>query len=446
MAITNFDSLASRIAEISVLTHQGTIIGSEGNLIHVKGLNRFAAVGDMVSLPSAQGAQIGEVLGLSQDTVTVFPAEGLAGCAQNAPVRLLAQSGIFPDRSWLGRVIDPFGAPLDRRPIVKGRTEMSLRASPPAAASRNRLGNRLETNLAVFNTLLPLVRGQRLGLFAGSGVGKSSLLADLCRGVEADVTVLALVGERGRELREFTEDILGKRGLEKSVVVAATSDQSALVRRRAAGASMAVAEYFRDQGAQVLYLCDSLTRFAEAHREVVMSCGEVSAGGGYPASTNQAIMSLCERAGPGPQGAGDITAIFSVLVAGSNMEEPLADTVRGVLDGHIVLDRAIAEHGRFPAIDVLRSVSRSLPNAASKEENKVLEQARGSMASYRDVELMLQAGLYSKGSDERFDLAISQRPKLEAFLAQKGLSVDESFVRLVQALETPEKNVGSDSA
>lgn len=434
MTVTNFDGLASKISERSVLTRCGSIIGTEENLVAVTGLSAFSSIGDMVSLPSQTGSQLGEIVALRAGSALVLPAESARGCALDAPVKLVADAGISPDKSWLGRVIDPFGKPLDRRPMANGPIRRSLQMSPPPAAERKRLGARLETGLAAFNTFLPLVGGQRMGLFAGSGVGKSTLLADICRGVEADVIVLALIGERGRELREFTEDVLGPEGIRKTVVVVATSDQSALFRRRAAWTSMSVAEHFRDEGAQVLYLCDSLTRFAEADREVAISCGEAMSSSGYPPSTSQAIMELCERAGPGPAKSGDITAIFSVLVAGSDMEEPLADTVRGVLDGHVVLDRRIAERGRFPAIDVQRSISRSLPGAASAMENDLLARGRASMANYSDVELMLQAGLYEKGSNPDFDKAISERPRLEAFLSQKDIRTAESFEMLADIL------------
>ena len=218
--------------------------------------------------------------------------------------------------------------------------------------------------------------------------------------------MLALIGERGRELREFVENALGKEGMKRAIVVTATSDRSPVVRRRCAWAAMAVAEHFRDQGAHVLLLADSITRFAEAHREVAVAAGELPSLRGYPPSTAHMIMSLCERAGPGPDGAGDITALFSVLVAGSDMEEPVADILRGVLDGHVVLDRAIAERGRFPAIDLLRSVSRSLPQAASEAENKIIGRTRQLLGAYEKSELMIRAGLYAEGSDPVLDQAI----------------------------------------
>jgi flagellum-specific ATP synthase len=288
----------------------------------------------------------------------------------------------------------------------------------------------------VFDTLLPLDRGQRIGLFAGSGVGKSSLLAKLARGVEADIVVIALIGERGRELREFTERVLGPDGMARSVVVTATSDQSPLVRRRCAWAAMAVAEHFRDKGLHVLLLADSITRFAEAHREVALAGGEDASLRGYPPSLAPAIMALAERAGPGPEGSGDITAVFSVLVAGSDMDEPVADILRGTIDGHVVLDRRIAERGRFPAIDLLRSVSRSLPEAATPEENILIAQTRRLLGTWDRAEMMIQAGLYARGSDPQIDLAVKVWPALDGFLAEDAPAdgIGGSFRRLAAAL------------
>ena len=347
-------------------------------------------------------------------------------------VELIGRAEIAPDDSWIGRVIDPYGRPLDGRPLLRGPQPRPLRAPAPAAATRRRLGGRLETGVAVFDTLLPLVQGQRIGLFAGSGIGKSSLLAKFARGVETDVVVIALVGERGRELREFTERVLGPAGMARSVVVTATSDLSPLTRRLCALSAMAVAEYFRDKGLHVLLLVDSVTRFAEAHREVALAAGEQASLRGYPPSLSHAIMSLAERSGPGPEGSGDITAVFSVLVAGSDMDEPVADILRGVLDGHVILDRRIAERGRFPAIDLLRSVSRSLPDAATGEENSLIADARRLLGAHDRVELMIQAGLYAAGSDSIIDRAIRLWPLLDAFLAETApaTGIIGSFERL----------------
>jgi len=273
-------------------------------------------------------------------------------------------------------------------------------------------------------------------LFAGSGVGKSSLLGSFARGVHADVVVLALVGERGRELRAFVEDVLGPEGMARSVVVAATSDQSPLVRRRCMLAAMTVAEHFRDRGLHVLFLADSITRFAEAHREVALAAGESAALRGYPPSLSHAIMSLAERAGPGAEGAGDITAVLSVLVAGSDMDEPVADILRGTIDGHVVLDRRIAERGRFPAVDLLRSVSRSLPDCALVDENAAITETRRLLGAWDRAELMVQSGLYAAGSDPLTDRAIRLYPALDAFLAEAAPQggIQAGFVRLAGIL------------
>ncbi|RMD93225.1 MAG: flagellum-specific ATP synthase FliI, partial [Alphaproteobacteria bacterium] len=263
------------------------------------------------------------------------------------------------------------------------------------------------------------------------GVGKSTLLARLALGLAADVVVIALVGERGRELRHFTDRVLGPAGMRRAVVVAATSDQPAMLRRHCAQSAMAVAEWFRDRGHHVLYLCDSVTRFAEAHRQVALAAGEPASLGGYPPSIAPLIAALAERAGPGEGASGDITAVFSVLVPGSDLEEPVADILRGVLDGHVVLDRQIAERGRFPAIDVLRSVSRSLPEAASEEENALIARARRLLGIYAESEMMIRAGLYAAGSDPQIDAAIRCWPALDAFVSEhESGSISDSFAAL----------------
>lgn len=428
-----FDALMAEIASVGHRVAVGRVAEVARGTVRVTGLESRARQGDRVQIGGALG---GEVLQLTRDGMTVLTDGTPEGLAIGSDVELLGQTGVAPDDSWIGRIIDPFGRPLDGRPLFRGTRMRDLRATAPAAADRRRLGERISTGVAIFDTLLPLVRGQRIGLFAGSGVGKSSLLAKFARGVDADVVVIALVGERGRELREFTERVLGPAGMARSVVVTATSDQSALARRRCAWTAMAVAEHFRDQGLHVLFLADSVTRFAEAHREVALASGESAALRGFPPSLSQAIMSLAERAGPGPKGAGDITAVFSVLVAGSDMEEPVADILRGVLDGHVVMDRKIAERGRFPAIDLLRSVSRSLPEAATAEENSLITEARRLLGAWDRAELMIQAGLYAKGSDPLVDAAIRVWPALDGFLAEDAPpdGISGSFNRLAAAL------------
>jgi len=436
MAFEGFDLLRAEIAGLGRVQAIGRVAEVRGGTIEVEGLAKCAALGDRVRVLTQAGRAIGaEVLGLRHGAVTLLPDGSAEGIAINDLVELIGQSGIAPDDSWIGRIIDPFGTPLDGKPLKRGAKERPIKVNPPPATLRRRLGARLETGVAVFNTLLPVVRGQRIGLFAGSGVGKSSLLAKFAKGISADVVVIALIGERGRELREFVEKTLGPEGMARAVIVAATSDQSALVRRRCAWAAMTVAEHFRDQGRHVLFLADSITRFAEAHREIALAGGESASLRGFPPSTSHLIMALAERAGPGEGTAGDITAVFSVLVAGSDMEEPVADILRGVLDGHVVLDRRIAERGRFPAIDLLRSVSRSLPEAAGEAENRLIARARRLLGAWDRAEMMIQAGLYAAGSDPEVDAAIAVWPKLDAFLSEDAPEgVAGSFRRLAECM------------
>ena len=404
-------------------------------LLRITGTGPEWRMGDRVSVGGTHAAFGGEIVVLDGSGAGVLTDQAADGIGLGDPVELVATGAIAPHDGWIGRIIDPFGQPMDGRPLMQGGLARALRAAPPPPANRKRLGDRLETGMRVFNTLLPLVRGQRIGLFAGSGVGKSSLLATFARHVEAEVTVIALIGERGRELREFAEDVLGAAGMARSVIIAATSDQSPLVRRRCAWAAMAVAEYFRDQGRQVLFLADSVTRLAEAHREIALVAGEPPSLRGFPPSTAHMIMSLAERAGPGAEGAGDITAVFSVLVAGSDMDGPVADILRGVLDGHVVMDRDIAERGRYPAISLLRSVSRSLPSAASDAENLLIAEARRLLGAYDRAEMMIQAGLYTAGSDALIDAAIRVWPMLDAFLGEaEPQGRCASFTRLADIL------------
>jgi flagellum-specific ATP synthase len=431
-----FDGLMAEIAELEPVRPVGRVTESGRGTFTIAGLP-MAALGDRVLVETGAGALGGEILHLSATGATVLPEDDPEGLAMGARAALLGPASIAPDISWLGRIVDPMGMPLDGRPLMRGPVRRVMSGAPPAAAERRAMGERLSTGTAVFDTLLPLVRGQRIGLFAGSGVGKSSLLAKFARGVAADVAVIGLVGERGRELRDFTERVLGRDGMARSVVVTATSDQSPLMRRRCALSAMAVAEHFRDRGLHVLLLLDSITRFAEAHREVSLAGGEFASLRGYPPSTPHAIMGLAERAGPGAGTSGDITAVFSVLVAGSDMEEPVADIIRGTLDGHVVLDRKIAERGRYPAIDLLRSISRSLPDAASAAENALISDARRTLGAYDRAEMMVQAGLYMPGTDPAVDRAIRLWPALDGFLAEDAPAggPDASFARLEACLK-----------
>lgn len=440
MSALEIENLKAEVGRLVLTRSVGRIAAISGGTLNVTGLTRSARLGDQVEverlgLPPLKG----EVISLTRNGVTVMPEAPPDGAALTDRVVLLDGGEIAPCDAWIGRVIDPFGQPMDDKSLVKGTQPRAIRAQPPSPARRRGLGGRLDTGMAAFDTVLPLVAGQRLGLFAGSGVGKSSLLANLAKGIEADVIVIALIGERGRELRDFVENVLGPAGMERAVIVAATSDQAPQVRRRAAWTAMAVAEYFREQGRNVLLLADSITRFAEAHREIALAAGEAPGLGGFPASTAHMIMSLCERAGPGLAEEGDITAIFTVLVAGSDMEGPIADILRGVLDGHVVLDRTIAERGRYPAIDLLRSVSRSLPAAANDVENELIVETRKLLGAYDRAELMIQSGLYAYGSDPLIDRAIKVWDKLDGFLAEPSPDgIPFAFERLAQCLNKPE--------
>ncbi len=430
------------VAEISALRPTrviGRVADVSANKISVSGLSAYAALGDIVRVTRRSGREIGgEVIGVDRGQVMILPEGAPEGVQVDDPVLLVGPVALAPHKGWIGRVIDPFGRPLDGRPMFRGRVARPLTSAPPPPGQRRAMGGRLSTGLAVFDTMLPLVRGQRIGLFAGSGVGKSSLLGKLARGVRADLVVIALVGERGREVRDFVEDVLGREGLARAVVVAATSDRSPLERRRAALSAMTVAEHFRDEGLHVLYLADSVTRFAEAHREVALAAGETPALGGYPPSLAGAIMGLAERAGPGAGTSGDITAVFSVLVAGSDMDEPVADILRGVLDGHVVLDRSIAERGRFPAVDILRSVSRSLPAAATIAENRLITRVRQLLGVYSRSEALVQSGLYTAGSDRILDDAIRLWPEIDRFLSEDSPDgPSASFSALAERLGEP---------
>ena len=413
------DGLVAHIADLSSVRPVGRVSQANGSALHVTGLTAHASIGDGLQVYRKRGAPLrGEVVQIMDDKLVMLAEAPPEGISINDRVALLSPGVIAPSSGWLGRIIDPAGRPLDGKPLLRGAIARRLLCPPPNAADRRPFGARLSTGLAVTNTVLPLVKGQRMGLFAGSGVGKSTLLGQFARHMTADIVVIAMIGERGSELRHFVDEVLGEEGLSRAVVVAATSDQSPLLRRRCALTAMAVAEHYRDEGKSVLFLADSITRFAEAHREVAVAAGEAPVLRGYPPSTTHLITSLCERAGPGAGSQGDITALFSVLVAGSDMDEPVADILRGVLDGHIVLDRSIAERGRFPAVDVLRSVSRSLPAAASKRENALIALTRKMLSLYDANAMMIRAGLYTHGSDPDIDKAIQLYPEIEAFLAR----------------------------
>ena len=380
-----------------------------------------------------------EVVGIRGDVALAVGRGGLEGLAVGARVEDAGPVAIQPCDSWLGRVVDPAGRPLDRLgPLASGKQLRPLRAIAPEAGTRARLGPRVDLGVRALDAFATCRRGQRLGLFAASGVGKSSLMAMLARHADCDVAVIGLVGERGRELREFVEDDLGPEGMARSVVVCATSDQAPLMRRDAALAAMAVAEHFRDAGKRVLLMMDSVTRFAMALREIGLSAGEPPATRGFPPSVFAELPRLLERAGPGPEGcAGSITGLFTVLVEGDDHDEPVADAVRGILDGHVILDRRIGEGGRYPAVDVLRSLSRTVPGCLEPAERQILARARRILALHRDMADMVRLGAYRAGSDPAVDEAVRIAPAIEDVLRQgkeEAGSVAGAFAALAIAM------------
>lgn len=396
----------------------GLVSQIQGQSLTVKGLAAFAGLGDLIDIEKSGSEHIihGEIISLVGDQAIAMMFSDTAGLRIGQKVYLGQDPAPRPSPSWIGHCLNYKGEAIGDVRLSAGTIDAPLMQTPPAAILRKALGTRLSTGVAAVDCFLPICQGQRMGLFAGSGVGKSTLLGTIAKSANADVSIVALIGERGREVRHFIDHTLGPDGMKNTIVFAATSDEPSAVKMRTALLAMATAEYFRDQGQQVVFLFDSLTRYAEAHRDMALSAGEVPSLKAYPPSTFRALASFCERSGPGIEGSGDISAIFSVLVAGSDMEEPVADMVRGILDGHIILDREIAERGRYPAINLRRSVSRSLPDAATPEENIVLMKTRRLASKYEDAQTLIQAGLYSAGTDPALDEAIAHYPKIESFM------------------------------
>jgi flagellum-specific ATP synthase len=418
----------------------GTVTSIQGLRVEVSGIARVLSVGARCNIETRNGQILAaEVVGFRDEIAIMMPfgiMDGIgAGCrawmAEEEPL-------VYPHSSWLGRVINAIGEPIDGKgPLLRGSTAYPVRGAPLSAHARKRVGGKVDLGIRAINTFLTCCQGQRMGIFAGSGVGKSILLSMLARNTAADVSVIGLIGERGRELQEFIEDDLGEAGLQRSVVVVATSDEPALMRRQSAYLTLTLAEYFRDQAREVLCLVDSVTRFAMAQREIGLSGGEPPASKGYTPSVFAELPRLLERAGPGID-AGTITGLFTVLVEGDDHNEPVADAVRAILDGHIVLDRAISERGRYPAINILRSVSRTMPACNSEAENELISYARRLMATYENMEELIRLGAYRAGSDPEVDEAIRYHAALEEFLSQRkeeATTIADSYTLLANIFD-----------
>lgn len=425
-----------RIEETSVY---GRVAAVRGLLIEVAGPVGKMSLGGRLDIEIGPGNTVPcEVIGFAGEKTLAMPFGTVDGIRRGCQAFVRqAQPGVRPTAKWLGRVIDALGRPIDGGPpLPRGELLYPYRADPPSAHSRRRVGPPLDLGVKSLNAFLTCCTGQRMGIFAGSGVGKSVLLSMMARYAASDVTVIGLVGERGREVQEFLQDELGEEGLARSVVIVATSDEPALMRKQAAYLTLAVAEYFRDQGAQVLCLMDSVTRFAMAQREIGLAAGEPPTTKGYTPTVFAELPRLLERAGPGT-GEGAITGLFTVLVEGGDHDEPVADAVRGILDGHIVMERAIAERGRYPAINILKSVSRTMPRSCDPRYWPVIQKARQTLATYGDMEELIRLGAYRAGSSPEVDEAIRLNPALEGFLSQgkdEAMSIENSYARLAEIM------------
>jgi flagellum-specific ATP synthase len=415
-----------------------------GLSVDVQGLD--ATVGELCAIwpreadvrPADRASVLAEVVGVQAGHLALMPYGSVQGLAAGCEVVAQgSQSEIGVGAALLGRVIDGFGNPLDARPAPALTERRPLRSPPVNPMQRPRISRTLETGIRVIDSLLTLGQGQRVGIFAGSGVGKSTLLGMIARHVKADVNVIALIGERAREVKEFIDEQLGPQGLQRSVVVVAASDQPALGRLRAAYAAIAVAEYFRDQGKQVLLTMDSITRFAMARREVGLAAGEPPTARGYTPSVFAELPQLCERCGTAPSG-GSITALMTVLVEGDDFNEPISDHMRAILDGHIVLSRQLAQTGQYPAVDVTQSASRVMPDVTSQEHRAVAAETVKAIALLERNRQMVDIGAYEPGANPQLDLALTRQPRLMDWLCQRtgGTAAAEGLLALREIFRT----------
>lgn len=435
-------------AEKRLIRLWGTVTDVAPGILKVAGVSQFAGVGNEIIIEKHGVTVFGEILRISSESVTALLFSPCEAIRIGDTVQIQPEARVDIGDHWLGQIINYRGEISNAAATFAPRRTIThnILAAPLPAHARRELGPRLSSGWMVTDTVLPICQGQRLGLFAGSGVGKSTLLGSLAAGVEASRVVIALIGERSREVNDFIRNTLPPEVLSKTVIVTATASEPPGAKKRAAYCAMAAAEHFRDEGHNVLFLFDSITRFAEAHRETALLAGETPALNAFPPSTVRVISELAERAGPGTGDKGDITAIYSVLVAGSDLEEPVADMIRGILDGHIVLSRKIAERGRYPAIDVLRSVSRSLPGAATSEENTLLQDCRRVVALYEDVAPMLRADLYEFGKDLEADRAIRLFPLLDSFFSTRNAqSTNEAYDSLRSILADDADTLADDN-
>lgn len=399
---------------------EGRLIRLVGMTLEAEGLN--VSVGHQCEVITADGRSVeAEVVGFSGNKVYLMPIQHIEGVQPGALVRPLgSHNGIRIGPELLGRVINGLGQPLDGKPLWHGNDFLDFAPQTINPMNRHPISEPMDVGIRAINSLLTVGRGQRIGLFAGSGVGKSMLLGMMTRFTQADVVVVGLVGERGREVKEFIDHILGEEGLRRAIVVASPADDAPLMRLRASQLSTRVAEHFRDQGKNVLLLMDSLTRYAQAQREISLAIGEPPATKGYPPSVFAKIPQLVERAGNAAAGEGSITAFYTVLTEGDDLQDPIADAARAILDGHIVLSRRLAEEGTYPAIDIEASISRAMPNIVSEQHLKMMQRYKSLQSTYQQNKDLISIGAYTKGSDQDIDMAIERQPHFRQFV-QQGL-------------------------
>ncbi len=413
----DLDLLRAEVVRLPVGKWMGRVSKVVGLVVESNGPE--GSLGEQMFIHTGPGRRIAaEVVGFQERRVLLMPIETMEGIR---PGMVVEGTGHQPELAvgggLLGRVIDPLGNPLDGGPAIEADLHMPVQANPPNPMQRKRIAEPLATGVRAIDGLLTLGKGQRIGIFSGSGVGKSTLLGMIARNTSAEVNVIILVGERGRELREFIENDLGPEGLARSVVVVATSDQTPLLRLRCALAGTTVAEYFMQRGKDVLLMMDSATRFAMAQREVGLSAGEPPSSRGYTPSVFTLLPRIMERAGTF-RDMGSITGIYTVLVEGDDLNEPISDAVRGILDGHIVLSRKLGARNHYPAIDVLASLSRLFSAIAAPEQKQLATKIRDLLATYQDAEDLIQIGAYTRGSSAQIDQAIQFQPAIESFLRQ----------------------------
>ena len=425
--------MVNELENITVTEYWGRVVSVQGLLVEIIGPLYAMNVGAHLKVIVKEDHSVTcEVVGFKDNMALCLPFGEIDGVRMGCKATLLsAEPVVRPNDAWLGRVVNGLGEPIDGKgPLPRGNIGIPLRNKPPRANKRARVGAPMDLGVRCLNSFTTCCVGQRMGIFAGSGVGKSVLLSMLARYTESDVTIIGLIGERGREVQEFIEDDLGEHGLKKSIIVVATGDESALMRKQSAYMTLSLSEYFRDQGKNVLCLMDSVTRFAMAQREIGLSSGEPPTSKGYTPTVFSELPKLLERAGPGEflphisndNGepiAGSITGLFTVLVDGDDHNEPVADAVRGILDGHIVMERSIAERGRFPSVNVLKSVSRTMPGCVPEEWYPVIQKAKRLMATYGDMEELIRLGAYRAGTNPEVDEAILYHEPLEKFLTQR---------------------------